>query len=87
MGKFWNTCQAAGGAASMYTWVDEEIQLPADGGQRATNEGLTFQPLREIMWDTLTWESARTETERKAGLDPGKEQAVLKSWSRKMMPV
>ncbi|WP_422122496.1 SDR family oxidoreductase [Planococcus sp. X10-3] len=51
--------------------------------RKALDAGLKFRPLEETIRDTLAWESARTVTERKAGLDPEKEKAVLFDWTEK----
>lgn len=51
--------------------------------QKAMNAGLQFRPLEETILDTLKWESLRSVTERKTGLEPAKEKAVLKDWNEK----
>nr|WP_249023499.1 hypothetical protein [Planococcus salinarum] len=51
--------------------------------RKALHAGLKFRSLEETIRDTLAWESTRTPHERKAGLDPQKEKAVLYDWTEK----
>ncbi|TWT01529.1 SDR family oxidoreductase [Planomicrobium sp. CPCC 101079] len=53
--------------------------------RKALRAGLAFRPLHETIRDTLEWESARLETERKAGLDQEKEKAVLEKWKQQAL--
>lgn len=51
--------------------------------RKALAAGLTFRPLTDTIHDTLAWEKARAVTEKKAGLNPEKERAVLMDWNEK----
>ncbi|MBB6452381.1 2'-hydroxyisoflavone reductase [Salirhabdus euzebyi] len=50
--------------------------------EKAEKRGLTCRPLKETIRDTLTWESTRTNYERKAGMDINKERKILKWWNQ-----
>lgn len=48
---------------------------------RALAVGLTLRPLEETIRDTLDWDAARpADGERRAGLDPEREQQLLRAW-------
>lgn len=73
-------------------WSDLPLWIPDSesmsgflsvSSQKAMDAGLKFHPLEETIRDTLQWESSRNVTEKKAGLDPDKEKAVLKDWNEK----
>jgi 2'-hydroxyisoflavone reductase len=66
-------------------WVMGEGELKfrfwrmSDG--KAVADGLTFRPLADTIRDTLFWDQTRpADEERKAGLDPQKEQELLAAW-------
>lgn len=48
--------------------------------RRAIEAGLTFRPLDETVRDTLAWDGQRRDDERRAGLPPEREQALLRAW-------
>lgn len=74
------------GWTDMPLWIPDSMKakgfLTVDI-QKARDAGLAFRPLEETIRDTLAWESTRNVTERKAGLDPEKEKAVLVDWTEK----
>lgn len=47
---------------------------------KAIAAGLTFRHLTETVVDTLAWWQTRTDEELKAGLEPEKEQRLLRQW-------
>ncbi|MEP6913066.1 MAG: NAD-dependent epimerase/dehydratase family protein [bacterium] len=48
---------------------------------KAVGAGLSFRPLNNTIRDTLTWyETNRPNEELKAGIDPDKEQRLLRKW-------
>lgn len=66
-------------------WVPDQENMAGFLGldfTKALRAGLRFRPLKETIQDTLTWESNREDTARKAGLDPAKEKAVLDKWKK-----
>ncbi|MCM3611804.1 hypothetical protein M4S82_11115 [Planococcus sp. MERTA32b] len=74
------------GWTDMPLWIPDSANMPgflSVSIQKARVAGLNFRPLEKTMRDTLAWESARNGTEKKAGLDPDKERAVLKDWNKK----
>lgn len=73
-------------------WTDLPLWIPDSMNARgflavdihkALDSGLKFRPLEDTIRDTLAWESTRTVTEPKAGLDFEKERAVLEDWTEK----
>lgn len=73
-------------------WTDLPLWIPDSSNmdgflkvdiRKALHAGLKFRPLEETIRDTLAWESTRTPHERKAGLAPKKEKAVLYDWTEK----
>lgn len=76
------------GWSDMPLWIPDEENmagfLTVDSG-KALRAGLTFRPLSDTVRDTLAWEAARTVSERKAGLDPQKEKAVLEDWKERAL--
>ena len=74
------------GWTDMPLWIPDSMNMPGFltvNIQKAMDAGLNFRPLAETIRDTLDWEASRTVTERKAGLDPDKEKAVLNDWNEK----
>lgn len=74
------------GWTDMPLWIPDSVNMPGFltvNIQKAMDAGLTFRPLEDTIRDTLEWESSRSVTEKKAGLDPDKEKAVLKDWNEK----
>ncbi|QHJ72164.1 SDR family oxidoreductase [Planococcus halotolerans] len=74
------------GWTDMPLWIPDSANMPgflSVNIQKAMDAGLKFRPLKETILDTLKWESSRSVTEKKAGLDPAKEKAVLKDWNEK----
>lgn len=79
-------------AQQVAPWSDLPAWLPGDGDaagmmrtdiRRALAAGLTFRPLRETVRDTIAWFDALPAERRaalRAGLAPGREQAVLAAW-------
>lgn len=60
---------------------DETSGLMSVSIARALKAGLTCRPLSETVRDTLAWNATRpADEERRAGLKPEKEQAVLAAW-------
>jgi len=72
--------------SEMPLWIPEEdaAHLPAlmfINCDKAVESGLTFRPLNETIKDILTWRATtRTDEELKAGIDPDKEQRLLRKW-------
>lgn len=74
------------GWTDMPLWIPDSLNMEGFLSidiRKALAGGLTFHPLEETIRDTLAWESTQTETGKKAGLDPDKEQAVLFDWNEK----
>lgn len=74
------------GWSDLPLWIPDSENMPgflSVNSQKALDAGLNFRPLKETIRDTLTWESSRKVTEKKAGLDPDKEKSVLKDWNEK----
>jgi 2'-hydroxyisoflavone reductase len=76
--------------ASVGPWMELPLWVPVSEGEgfdavscaRAMRDGLTFRPLKETVRDTLAWDAEQPAgRERKAGLAPEKERAVLAKWS------
>jgi 2'-hydroxyisoflavone reductase len=73
-------------------WSEMPLWLPEEGAPRlkgfmfinsdkAVGSGLSFRHLNETIKDTLTWrETNRPNEELKAGIDPDKEQRLLRKW-------
>lgn len=75
--------------AGIGPWIELPLWVPASEGvgfdsvsiTRALAAGLTFRPLEETVRDTLAWDAARpADLQRRAGLDPEKEQETLRRW-------
>ena len=74
------------GWSDMPLWIPDSMNSSgflAVDIRKALDAGLQFRSLEETIRDTQAWESTRTVTERKAGLDPEKEKAVLVDWTEK----
>lgn len=74
------------GWSDMPLWIPDSMNMKGFltvNIRKALDAGLTFRPLEETIRDTLAWESTRDVTERKAGLDPEKEKAILVDWTEK----
>jgi 2'-hydroxyisoflavone reductase len=65
----------------MPLWVPEaeEGLMDVDCG-KAIGAGLTFRPLETTVRDTLAWDATRAPGERRAGMKPEREQALLAEW-------
>jgi 2'-hydroxyisoflavone reductase len=73
--------QEVGPFVEMPLWIpggDMRISI-----RRAREAGLTFRPLADTIRDTLAWDRTRGDEkgERRAGLSPEREQALLARWS------
>jgi 2'-hydroxyisoflavone reductase len=70
----------------MPLWMPEEAAPHVKGFMfincdKAVGSGLRFRPLSETIKDTLAWhKTTRPNEELKAGLDPHKEQRLLRKW-------
>ena len=85
-------------AQGVAAWSDLPVWLPAAGdyagsgrtsAAKAVAAGLGFRPLRATAADTLAWwQEARAGEDPKlrAGLDPGRERAVLEAWHESRQP-
>ena len=77
--------QKVDGWTDMPVWLDargDEAAFAATSSERAIKQGLKITPMRKTVTDTLAWHLKRPEAERaklKAGLDPTREQEVLKA--------
>lgn len=72
--------------SEMPLWIPDKMEM--DGFlsvniDKVIAQGLKFRPLSETVRDTLKWNSARSDGERKAGMDPEKEKELLEMWERK----
>jgi len=73
-------------------WSEMPFWMPEEGAphlkgfmfincNKAVGAGLSFRHLNETITDTLTWrETNRLNEELKAGIDPDKEQRLLRKW-------
>lgn len=77
-------------------WIEMPLWIPPSGNtepvahlmavsvRRALDAGLTFRPIEETVRDTLEWNATRpADQQRRAGLDPDKERALLAAFDRK----
>lgn len=73
--------------SEMPLWIPDQEKMEGFLGidiQKALRTGLALRPLAETIQDTLVWEAARMDVERKAGLDAEKERVVLKMWKERV---
>lgn len=73
-------------------WSEMPLWMPEEGAphlkgfmfincNKAVGSGLSFRHLNDTIKDTLTWrETNRLNEELKAGIDPDKEQRLLRKW-------
>ena len=73
-------------------WSEMPLWMPEEGAphlkgfmfincNKAVGAGLSFRHLSDTIKDTLTWrETNRLNEELKAGIDPDKEQRLLRKW-------
>ncbi len=73
-------------------WSEMPFWMPEEGAphlkgfmfincNKAVGSGLSFRHLNETITDTLTWrETNRLNEKLKAGIDPDKEQGLLRKW-------
>lgn len=64
-------------------WIksDSLVGMLALDNAKAFESGLTTRPLIETVKDTLAWDLGRSAaTERRAGMDPSREQELLRLW-------
>ena len=72
-------------------WIEVPLWIPATDGQndglldidiaKARAAGLTFRDIADTVRDTLAWDRTRpADTERRAGLAPERERALLQAW-------
>lgn len=81
-------------AQSVSPWIGLPLWVPPTmtethsvRADKAIAAGLTFRPLAETVADTLLWDATRpADTERRAGLTPDKERAVLQAWAAQSQP-
>lgn len=72
--------------SEMPLWMPEERAPHLKGFMfincnKAVGSGLTFRPLNDTIRDTLSWREADClKEELKAGMDPDKEQRLLRKW-------
>jgi 2'-hydroxyisoflavone reductase len=72
--------------SEMPLWMPEETTPHLQGFMfincdKAVGAGLSFRHLSDTIQDTLTWcETNRLDEELKAGIDPDKEQRLLRKW-------
>lgn len=74
------------GWTEMPLWIPDSMDMKGFHTvdiRKALAAGLKFRPLEETIRDTFEYESARSVTEKKAGMAPDKEKAVLKDWNEK----
>ena len=75
--------------SDMPVWVDargDEASFADTSSERAIKAGLKISPMRTSVVDTLQWHLKRPQDERlklKAGIDPAREQEVLRAWRGK----
>jgi len=74
-------------------WSEMPLWMPEEGAphlkgfmfincDKAVGSGLSFRDLNDTIKDTLTWrETSGPNEELKAGIDPDKEQRLLRKWS------
>ena len=78
----------------MPLWIPEEYPLPGEekpwngffavNTAKAIQKGLTFRPLAHTIKDILDWEAARSDDERKAGMDRARERELLQAWHQQV---
>jgi 2'-hydroxyisoflavone reductase len=72
-------------------WMELPLWLPASmnaintaRSDKAYAAGLTFRPIAETVRDTLAWDATLPpDAERRAGLTPAREAAVLDAWKQR----
>jgi 2'-hydroxyisoflavone reductase len=80
---------------SVGPWMELPLWLPASmnaintaRSDKAYAAGLTFRPIAETVRDTLVWDATLPpDTERRAGLAPAREAAVLDAWESSKLKV
>ncbi|MDB4895681.1 MAG: uncharacterized protein JWN15_1943 [Firmicutes bacterium] len=74
--------QKVGPWLEMPLWAtDADSGIGQSNVSKALAAGLTFRPLADTVQATLSWDGTRPSVvERRAGMAPEKEQAVLKAW-------
>lgn len=74
---------------TMPLWIlgDEGLAYGTVDRSAAVREGLSFRPLQQTIWDTLTWANTRPdEYEWRAGLSPQREKELLLEWHKAPEP-
>jgi len=59
------------------------MQVEEGSDRKAVGAGLTYRPLAQTTLDTLAWfkaQPADRQAKLRAGIDPAREQEVLKAW-------
>jgi 2'-hydroxyisoflavone reductase len=96
-GQFLDACRETTGSDATFTWPSAaflagqempSLWVPGEKSgmfqadiAKATADGLTFRPLSETVYDTLTWAHSRPgDNEWRAGLSPQREAEVLAAW-------
>jgi 2'-hydroxyisoflavone reductase len=78
--------------AGVGPWVELPLWIPEGemsgllqiDCRKAWAAGLSFRPLAETIRDTLAWDATRPSgTERKAGMAPDREAALLATWRKR----
>ncbi|WP_068470235.1 SDR family oxidoreductase [Candidatus Protochlamydia phocaeensis] len=68
-------------------WLSRKRHMPgflSVDVSKAIQAGLSFRPLDETLSAILKWNAGRSRSERKAGMEREKEQALLKEWQLEM---
>lgn len=76
------------GWSELPLWVPDSMNMKGFLSvdiQKALQAGLKFRPLWKTIRDTREWEEKRETAERKAGMNPEKEEGVLKDWQQRAL--
>jgi 2'-hydroxyisoflavone reductase len=75
--------QGVGPWMELPLWLPESMNaINSARSDKAYAAGLTFRPIAETVHDTLAWDATLPpDTERRAGLAPAREAAVLDAWN------
>lgn len=75
----------------MPLWIPEHFPLDGEDKpwhmcisvKKAIENGLSFRPLEDTIYDVYQWEKGRQDSGRKAGISREKEQELLDAWFQK----
>ncbi|WP_404452104.1 SDR family oxidoreductase [Virgibacillus necropolis] len=77
----------------MPLWIPEHFPLDGEAEpwkgafdisiEKAVNDGLSFRPLEDTIYDAYQWVKERQNTERKAGISLENEKELLETWLQK----